>query len=61
MIAPANFASWQRIFDLRAPSRHDYAVSLDGRPQLSWRSYLAHSASCESLDKNAPSKPGTNT
>jgi hypothetical protein len=48
--------------DLRAPSRHDYAVSLDG-PRLSRRGApmdnLAHSASFESLDKDAPSKAET--
>ena len=27
MTAPANFAPWQRALDLRAPSRHDYAVN----------------------------------
>jgi hypothetical protein len=40
MIAPANFPSWQRTHDLRAPSRRDYAVSLDGPPQLTWRSHV---------------------
>jgi hypothetical protein len=39
MTAPANFVSRQRTLDLRAPSRHDYAVSLDGPPLSLWRSH----------------------
>jgi hypothetical protein len=35
MTAPANLALRQTTLDLRAPSRHDYAVSLDGPPHIS--------------------------
>ena len=35
MTAPANLALRQTTLDLRAPSRHDYAVSLDGPPCMS--------------------------
>ncbi|WP_210164088.1 hypothetical protein, partial [Mesorhizobium sp. L2C067A000] len=38
----------------------DYAVSLDGSPLSSWRSHEepGHSASFDSDEKYAPSKPG---
>jgi hypothetical protein len=38
MTAPANLALRQTTLDLRAPSRHDYAVSLDAPPLSWWRS-----------------------
>ena len=61
MTAPANFAPWQRALicerrpDMTMLYRSTDCLCRCGAPMKN----LAHSASFESLEKNAPSNPGT--
>ena len=61
MTAPATTHRRKQALGLRAPSRHDYAVSFDGPPLSLWRcpGELAHSGPFHSREETAPSDLGS--